>query len=94
MIKGFKVTEEIKNVILSQIELSQTSKGLPHYWTPGAVELEDGFWLIPFTEQMLDTVLRDGKKPLDFPEGQQLVESLGGLDARVEVSQDEFKITE
>jgi hypothetical protein len=98
VIQGFIVTAETKDIVLAQIELSQTSKGLPHYWTPGAMEITTGDhvgkWFIPFTDGMIDTVLRDGKKPLDFPESLQLLQFLGGLESRVEISETEIATQE
>lgn len=99
MIKGYIVITEVKDAILNQVKQSQESKGLPHYWSPGALEVlageHLGKWFIPFTDEMIDTVLRDGMKPLDFPEGQQLVAMMGGLEARVELDeQDITKVEE
>jgi len=86
---GFITSKETAETIMSQVELAQTSRGVPYYWSPGMYEIfsgeHTGSYFIPLTESMLDTVLRNDLKPSDFPEFSQLVSALGGLDARVDL---------
>lgn len=41
--------------------------------------------LLPFDDKMMATNLCGGLTPVDFPEFGQLVEALGGLDARIDL---------
>lgn len=95
MIKGFAVTEAVKDIVLAGVESAQTSKGLEPYWSTGALPITSGphagLWFIPFTDQMIGTNLREGKGPLDFPEAGQLLALLGGLEARVEINPEHIK---
>ena len=49
-----------------------------------------GKTLIPASDEILDTPLRQGQTPRDFPEFSQLIEALGGLDARVNISPEDL----
>jgi hypothetical protein len=92
---GFIVEKNTADVIIESIKQDQISNYGSHYWSPGSYEIfsgeNAGKFFIPFTDQMINTVLREGKKPLDFEEGKQLITMLGGLDSRVVVSLDELK---
>lgn len=98
MIKGFVVTEEIKNTVLAGVAYAQTSKGLPAYWSTGAYLIHTGahagLWFIPFTDAIIATNLRAGKGPLDFPEAGQLLALLGGLEARVDMAAGDIQSSE
>jgi len=87
---GFIVTSAIATAVLDGIATAQTSRGLYPYWTCGSYEIftgtHTGKRFLPFDEQMMATVLREEATPMDFPETQQLLALLGGLDARVELT--------
>lgn len=87
---GFIVTSTTAAAVLSGIAAAQTSRGLAPYWTCGSYQIFTGTHagnrFLPFDEQMMATVLREGATPMDFPETQQLLTLLGGLDARVELA--------
>ena len=86
---GFIVTPTIAAAVLDGIATAQTSRGLSPYWTCGSYEIFTGTYagerFLPFDENMMATNLRQGATPMDFPETQQLLALLGGLDARVEL---------
>jgi hypothetical protein len=86
---GFIVTAETATAVLAGIEEAQRGRGLDHYWTTGAFEIftggNVGKRFIPANDALLSTPLRDGLTPQDFPEFDQLLAILGGLDARVEI---------
>ena len=86
---GFVTTPEIASTVLDSIKQVQINNGRPHYWTTGAEPIYSGDhagqMFIPAGDNVLDTPLRNSLTPRDFPEFDQLVTLLGGLDARVEV---------
>lgn len=90
MITGFEVNESTKDVILSSIRQAQIADFGVQYWSTGARELKNGNWFIPFTDEMINTTLRNGMKPLDFSASQQLLTALGGLEARVSKTESDF----
>ena len=86
---GFIVTPAIATAVLDGIAAAQTSRGLSPYWTCGSYEILTGTHagerFLPFDEQMMAIILREEATPMDFPETQQLLTLLGGLDARVDL---------
>ena len=86
---GFVTTPEIAAAVLAGVKAAQTSRGLPHYWSPGRYPIGSGEHagqaFIPFDDGVTSTVLRSGMTPLDFPEAPALLESLGGLQARIDL---------
>ena len=88
---GFITTAETAAAILAGIETAMSSRGLPNYWTTGSYPIHSGphagSVFIPADEAILSTPLM-GNPPLtprDFPEFDQLVAALGGLDARQDI---------
>jgi len=86
---GFVTTVKTAAEVLKAICDAQLSRGHAHFWTTGSKPIYSGDYagktLIPADDDILDTPLRQGQTPRDFPEFTQLVESLGGLEARVNV---------
>lgn len=88
---GFVTTKEKADAVTAGIEEAQRSKGLEPYWTLRGVEIHTGelagSYFIPASDEILATPLRGYPvtQPTDFPEFTQLVEFLGGLDARLDV---------
>ena len=86
---GFITTAETAATVLDGIREAQLSRGTAYYWTTGAMPIHSGAHagqiFIPANDSLLDTPLRQGLIPRDFPEFGQLVGILGGLDARVDV---------
>lgn len=87
---GFIVTTETASAILAGIEQAQRGRGLDHYWTTGAFQIFAGEHVgkrfIPASDALLATPLRDGMTPQDFPEFDQLLAILGGLEARQDLN--------
>lgn len=87
---GFITTPEVSQAINDAIALAQTSRGLPVCWLIGQYPIYTGEHagksFMPLDDTILNTVLYQGMKPTDFPEFDELVETLGGLEARVELS--------
>jgi hypothetical protein len=85
---GFITTPEVATAVLDGVRGAMESRNLPHYWSPGAYPIHTGAhagnMFIPASDEMLATPLhgRPIQRPTDFPEFDQLVALLGGLDAR------------
>lgn len=89
---GFVTTQEQATAANAAIAEAQTSRGLPVFWLAGSCLIysgkKAGKKFIPCDDVLLSTPLV-GKPPLtprDFPEFQQIIDYLGGLDARVEIN--------
>ena len=89
---GFITTPETAAAVLDGIREAQLSRGTAYYWTTGSMPIYSGDYagqtFIPADDALLDTSLRRGLTPSDFPEFDQLVALLGGLDARVDIDPD------
>ena len=88
---GFVTTPETAAEVLNAIRDAQLSRGHAHFWTTGALPIYEGenagLTFIPASDEILDTPLRKGQTPRDFPEFSILINTLGGLDSRVDVDQ-------
>lgn len=88
---GFVTTAKQAQAVNDAVALAQTSRGLPVFWLPGAYHIFTGYHagmtFTPCSEQTLSTPLRGNPPltPVDFPEFAEIIESLGGLDARVDI---------
>ena len=91
---GFVTTPETATEVLEAIRDAQLGRGHSHFWTTGSMPIYSGesagMTLIPASDEILDTPLRQGQTPRDFPEFNQLIETLGGLEARVVVDRDDL----
>lgn len=91
---GFVTTPETATEVLDAIREAQLSRGHAHFWTTGSMPIytgdHAGKTLIPASDEILDTPLRQGLTPRDFPEFNLLIETLGGLEARVDVDRDDL----
>jgi hypothetical protein len=89
---GFITTPEIATTVIDGIRDAQLGRGQHYYWTTGAEPIYSGAsvgeMFIPAGDEVLSTPLRNGLTPRDFPEFDQLVTLLGGLEARVEIDPD------
>ena len=89
---AFVSTQQTAQAINDAVAAAQTARGLPVFWLPGMYEIKAGqhagSWLIPADDQILNTPLMGSpaQTPADFPEFAQIIASLGGLDARVEIN--------
>ena len=88
---GFITTPEVAAAVLDGVRDAMFARNLPHYWSPGAYPIHTGAhagsMFIPASDANLQTPLhgRPIQRPTDFPEFDQLVALLGGLDARQEI---------
>ena len=91
---GFVTTPETATEVLEAIRDAQLGRGQAHFWTTGSMPIytgeHAGKTLIPASDEILDTPLRQGLTPRDFPEFNQLIETLGGLDNRVDVDRQDL----
>tara|TARA_R110002074_G_scaffold25512_1_gene75561 strand:+ start:24616 stop:24921 length:306 start_codon:yes stop_codon:yes gene_type:complete len=87
---GFITNTATAALVLDGIREAQLSRGTAYYWTTGSAPIYSGDhagqMFIPASDALLDTPLRQGLTPRDFPEFDQLVTLLGGLDARVDLA--------
>lgn len=86
---GFITDTTTAKAILAGIEQTLVDHGQPPYWTTGAFPIytgdHAGGMFIPASDEILNTPLRQGLTPLDFEETHALIDTLGGLDARIEL---------
>lgn len=89
---GFVTDAQTADIILDGIKDAQLSRGLPIFWTTGSFPIFTGSYagnmFIPADDELLSTILRNGKTPMDFPETIVLIDSLGGLQARIDLPSD------
>ena len=89
---GFITTPETAATVIDGIREAQLSRGTAYYWTTGSEPIYSGDhagqMFIPASDALLATPLRRGLTPRDFPEFDQLVTVLGGLDARIDIDPD------
>ena len=90
---GFAVTQVKAQEANDAVALAQESRGLPVFWLPGQYPIVAGMYsglgFIPCDDQTLDTPLRGNppSTPADFPEFTQIIDELGGMSARITISQ-------
>ena len=88
---GFITNTETAAAIIDGSREAQLSRGTAYYWTTGSAPIYSGDhagqMFIPASDALLDTILHRGLTPRDFPEFDQLVTLLGGLDARVDLAE-------
>lgn len=89
---GYITTPEQAAAIITAIREAFTSRDLPPFWSTGSYPIHQGEHagkvFIPASDEILATPLRinpDIETPADFPECAELIESLGGLHARVDL---------
>ena len=77
--------------ITAAIANAQTSRGLPVYWSLVGVPIHTGEhagkYFLSTDDASLDTPLRGNppQTPKDFPEFEQLLQILGGLESRIDI---------
>jgi hypothetical protein len=88
---GFVTTLETSALVTQAISDAQTSRGLPIFWLLVGVLIcsgnHAGMHFIPADDEILSTPLRGNPAltPRDFPEFNTIIDSLGGLDARIDI---------
>ena len=91
---GFVTSTATAALVLDGIREAQLSRGTAYYWTTGAMPIHSGDhagqMFTPADDALLATPLRLGLTPRDFPEFDQLVTLLGGLEARVDLPESDI----
>jgi len=88
---GFLTTAETADAILDAIASEFDARNLPRFWSPGKCLIHSGphagLYFLPAGVGILDAPLMGSpvQTPQHFPEFAQLIASLGGLEARVEL---------
>jgi hypothetical protein len=88
---GFAVTTEQAQTANAAIADAQTSRGMPVFWLAGSYPIHAGEHagesFIPCDDATLATPLigHPLQTPQDFPEFATIIESVGGLDARIDI---------
>jgi hypothetical protein len=79
---------------------AQIERGLPVFWLPGQFTIFTGHYsgltFVPCDDEIIHTPLRGNppSTPADFPEFDQIITNLGGMDARVTISPSDIIPTE
>jgi hypothetical protein len=88
---GFVVTPEQAQAANAAIAEAQTSRGMPVFWLAGSYPIytgeHAGDCFVPCDDATLATPLigHPPQTPQDFPEFAVIIESMGGLEARIEI---------
>jgi hypothetical protein len=89
---GYITTSETADTVLDAIASAFDTRSLPRFWSPGKYLIYSGKnaakYFIPAGDGILDAPLMGSpvQTPQDFPEFPQIIASLGGLEARVEIN--------
>lgn len=88
---GYILPPPAATSVLASIAAAFDARARPRFWSPGAFPVytgpHAGQMFIPAGDGILDAPLLGNPRqtPQDFPEFGELIASLGGLDARVEI---------
>jgi hypothetical protein len=88
---GYITTQEQAEEINAAIAAAQTDRGFPVFWLAGSIPIQSGIHaglhFIPCDNDLLSTPLigNPPQTPVDFPEFQVIIETLGGLEARIDI---------
>jgi hypothetical protein len=88
---GYITTQTQAEAINAAIAKAQTSRGFPVFWLAGSIPIQSGIHagecFIPCDDSLLSTPLigNPPQTPVDFPEFQTIIETLGGLEARIDL---------
>jgi hypothetical protein len=88
---GFVVTPEQAEAANAAIAEAQTSRGMPVFWLAGSYPIytgeHAGSCFVPCDDATLSTPLigHPPQTPQDFPEFAIIIDSMGGLDARIDI---------
>lgn len=89
---GFVVTPEQAEAANVAIAEAQTSRGMPVFWLAGSYPIYSGAHaggcFVPCDDETLTTPLigNPPQTPQDFPEFDTIIDAMGGLDARINIS--------
>lgn len=90
---GFITTPETSAAVTQAISDAQTSRNLPVFWLIIGMPIHYGDYagmhFIPADDSILSTPIIGNpvQTPQDFPEFASLIELLGGLEARIDISE-------
>ena len=91
---GFITNQEAALEITNAISEAQTSRGHDVSWIIVGIPIisgeHSGKVFIPCDDDVLNCNIRDGLNVRNFPEFDQLVQILGGLDNRINVNEDDL----
>lgn len=91
---GFLTTAETLATVDAGLSAAFAARGVQQYLTLGARQVlsgeHEGKWFIPFSDAALDQPLYGGHHVHEFPEFEQLIALLGGLDARVDLADEDI----
>jgi hypothetical protein len=88
---GFVVNAEQAQAAAEAVASVQIAHGSPVFWQPGAYPIHSGEhvgqYFIPCDDAILSTPLTGSpvKTPPDYAEFSSIIESMGGLDARIDI---------
>lgn len=88
---GFATTSDVAIETSRSIRDAQTSRGLPVFWLIVGIPIYSGeyagSYFVPCDDNTLTTPLigNPPQTPQDFPEFATIIESMGGLDARITI---------
>ena len=88
---GFVVNAEQAQAAAEAVAAVQVAHGSPVFWQPGAYPIHSGEhagqYFIPCDTSILSTPLTGSpvKTPPDYAEFTFIIESMGGLDARIDI---------
>ena len=88
---GFVVTPEQAQAAAEAVASVQIAHGSPVFWQPGAYPIisgeHAGKYFIPCDDAILSTPLTGNpvKTPPDYAEFSAIIESMGGLNARIDI---------
>jgi hypothetical protein len=89
---GFVTTKEQADEVNAAIAKAQTDRESPVFWLAGSIPIvggdNAGMHFIPCDDILLATPLigNPPQTPSDFPEFQVILDTLGGLNARIDLS--------
>jgi hypothetical protein len=95
---GFITTQEEAEAVNSAIAEAQTSRGFAVSWLAGSFPIyhgeHEGKSFIPCNEIIMSTPLMGNppQTPRDFPEFAKIINSLGGLDARIDLDPESISL--
>ena len=93
---GYITTQEQAEAINAAIAKAQTDRGLPVFWLAGSILIQSGIHagmhFVPCDDGILSTPLigNPPQTPADYPEFQTIIETLGGLEARIELAPEDI----
>jgi len=88
---GFVVNAEQAQAAAEAVAAVQVAHGSPVFWQPGAYPIHSGEhagqYFIPCDTSILSTPLTGSpvKTPPDYAEFSSIIESMGGLEARIDI---------